>query len=186
MNILIISDEENKIISSQFVKNDFCDIFDKNSIKAELMEIGKDEIAPCIGCFGCWIKTPGECVIKDKMAEINKKIIGSDVVIFVTPIIFGQYSYSMKNVIDRTLCRNLPFFKKINGRTRHPARYEKYPIQYVIGCIDKNQEEDKKIFLDTHRKYRSNVKKVYIAINKEEMISAVQNIAMEVAGNEED
>jgi len=23
-------------------------------------------INKCIGCFGCWIKTPGVCVIKDK------------------------------------------------------------------------------------------------------------------------
>ena len=22
-------------------------------------------IKPCIGCFGCWLKEPGECVIKD-------------------------------------------------------------------------------------------------------------------------
>ena len=22
-------------------------------------------IKPCIGCFGCWLKTPGRCVIKD-------------------------------------------------------------------------------------------------------------------------
>ena len=23
------------------------------------------KIKPCIGCFGCWTKTPGECVIRD-------------------------------------------------------------------------------------------------------------------------
>ena len=22
-------------------------------------------IRPCIGCFGCWVKTPGQCVIHD-------------------------------------------------------------------------------------------------------------------------
>jgi multimeric flavodoxin WrbA len=23
------------------------------------------KMLPCVCCFGCWIKTPGECVIKD-------------------------------------------------------------------------------------------------------------------------
>lgn len=25
----------------------------------------KGSIRNCIGCFGCWIKTPGQCVMKD-------------------------------------------------------------------------------------------------------------------------
>ncbi len=35
-----------------------------------------DSIHNCIGCFGCWIKTPGVCIIKDNyqtMGEILSK-----------------------------------------------------------------------------------------------------------------
>ena len=39
------------------------------------------ELACCTGCFGCWIKTPGKCVIKDAMDDINRQTIASDVVI---------------------------------------------------------------------------------------------------------
>ena len=27
---------------------------------------------PCIGCFGCWIKTPGSCVLPDSYQEMGK------------------------------------------------------------------------------------------------------------------
>jgi multimeric flavodoxin WrbA len=25
----------------------------------------------CIGCFGCWVKTPGACVIRDKYGDMG-------------------------------------------------------------------------------------------------------------------
>ena len=180
LNITIINDKENKIVCSEFLNNNFKKIFSGENLNTTLIQIDIDDVSPCIGCFGCWIKTPGECVIKDKMIDINKKITNSDVVIFITPIIFGQYSCTIKNVVDRTLSKNLPFFKKFNGRTGHPGRYEKYPVQYVIGCLDEGQEEDKKIFLDTHNKYRRDIKKVYISTNEEDIESIVQNIFIEV------
>ncbi len=53
-------------------------------------QLQKNELAFCKGCFGCWIKTPGECVIKDAMAGINRETMASDVVIYLIPIVFGQ------------------------------------------------------------------------------------------------
>lgn len=176
LNITIINDKRNEIACLEVLNK----MFSKEKLNVTLIQIDRDDVSPCIGCFGCWIKTPGECVIKDNMIDINKKIISSDVVIFITPIIFGQYSCNIKNVVDRTLGKNLPFFKKFNGRTGHPARYEKYPVQYVIGCLDKDQEEDKKTFLNTHNKYRRDIKKVYISTNEEDMMSIAQDIIMEV------
>ena len=29
------------------------------------------DLAYCTGCFGCWIQTPGECVIKDYQAIVK-------------------------------------------------------------------------------------------------------------------
>ena len=36
-------------------------------------QINRDELAFCRGCFDCWVKTPGECAMKDGIAEINRE-----------------------------------------------------------------------------------------------------------------
>jgi len=49
-----------------------------------------------MGCFGCWNKTPGTCVMKDDSAKIAKAVVNSDLLIFLTPITFGGYSSELK------------------------------------------------------------------------------------------
>ena len=34
-------------------------------VKAETIEVGKLHLLPCRGCFACWSKTPGKCVLQD-------------------------------------------------------------------------------------------------------------------------
>ncbi|GAG64044.1 unnamed protein product, partial [marine sediment metagenome] len=46
----------------------------------------KKEIKPCLGCFDCWFKTPGKCIIEDDMDELLSKFLSSDIVVFATPI----------------------------------------------------------------------------------------------------
>ena len=29
------------------------------------------KIKHCIGCFGCWVKTPGACVIRDEYGDMG-------------------------------------------------------------------------------------------------------------------
>ncbi|TFG71263.1 MAG: flavodoxin family protein, partial [Anaerolineales bacterium] len=32
------------------------------------------DIKYCTGCFGCWVKTPGECVVQDDSAVVCRQI----------------------------------------------------------------------------------------------------------------
>jgi len=50
------------------------------------------EVAPCIGCFKCWVNTPGECVFDDEQRRIYADMASSDTIVIITPITFGGYS----------------------------------------------------------------------------------------------
>jgi multimeric flavodoxin WrbA len=115
------------------------------------------ELNFCKGCFGCWVKTPGECVIKDSMGEINRDSMQSDVVAYLVPVVFGQYSANMKNALDRWIPNILPFFAiRANGDTIHPARYETNPQMVMIGYGDGLTDEDARLFRDITTKHRDN------------------------------
>lgn len=104
------------------------------------------KIAPCQGCFGCWIQTPGECIIKDYEAEIIKMMVQSDLIIHYTPITFGGYSSELKKVIDRSIPVLLPFFTKVKGELHHKHRYENLPSVIVVGILFHPDEEKENVF----------------------------------------
>lgn len=43
-----------------------------------LIDLSKLQIANCVGCFGCWTKTPGKCVIRDDAVRVYPRIAESD------------------------------------------------------------------------------------------------------------
>ncbi|OQX02116.1 MAG: hypothetical protein BWK80_58615 [Desulfobacteraceae bacterium IS3] len=104
------------------------------------------KIVHCVGCFGCWNKTPGSCVMKDDSAKIVKAVVNSDLLIFLTPITFGGYSSELKKALDRIICIVSPFFIKINGETHHKPRYAKYPKLMGIGVLPERDNESGHIF----------------------------------------
>ena len=115
------------------------------------------ELGFCMGCFGCWIKTPGECVIKDSMADINRDFNNSDVTVYLAPVVFGQYSANMKNAIDRWIPNILPFFiARPDGSTMHPARYDRNPQIILIGYGDDLTDTDCALFYDITTRHRDN------------------------------
>ena len=94
----------------------------------------KKKIRPCIGCFDCWSKTPGKCIIRDDMDELVEKFISSDIVVMATPLYVDNVSSTMKLFMDRLIPIVEPFFEKDEfGETRHKKRYEKYPKIVVIS-----------------------------------------------------
>ncbi|NDJ51480.1 MAG: flavodoxin family protein [Chloroflexi bacterium] len=92
-------------------------------------------IATCIGCFECWVKSPGECRISDAGRDIARDMIQSDVVLMLSPIPFGTYSSELKKVLDRAISLILPFFQMVDGEVHHQPRYERYPSLIGIGVL---------------------------------------------------
>src|SRR5690554_7776971 len=53
----------------------------KNQHTIEEIKLCEKKITECVGCFGCWVKTPGICVIPDESREMARSVINSDLLI---------------------------------------------------------------------------------------------------------
>ncbi len=101
-------------------------------------------IKPCVGCFGCWIKTPGECVIKDGYERMGALIHKADEIVIMSRYTYGGFSSFIKNVLDRSIGWVLPFFEIYHGEMHHKKRYpEDKPITFMFrghGLTPENKE----------------------------------------------
>lgn len=78
----------------------------------------------CVGCFGCWFKTPGRCVIKDSYQKMGEYLSMADELIIISKCSFGSYSSFVKNVLDRSISYVSPYFEVRAGEMHHQARYD--------------------------------------------------------------
>ena len=95
-----------------------------------------DDISKCTGCFGCWVKTPGVCVSHSAARAVAKRFIASNLMILLTPVTFGGYSTELKKALDHVIPVLLPYFRTVDGDTRHKMRYETYPDLLAVGVVD--------------------------------------------------
>lgn len=90
----------------------------------ETLNIGSLNIKPCLGCFSCWSKTPGECCIHDDMQGVIDKILWADVVVWSFPLYYFGLPGQLKALIDRQLPMSLPFMCTETKSGGHPSRYD--------------------------------------------------------------
>ena len=99
------------------------------------------KIQHCRGCFGCWLKTPGQCIYKDDSHDICREVINSDFVLFAAPLVMGFPSAVLKIAMDKLIPLLLPYIELVdNKECHHMKRYEKYPLIGVI--IEKEEDTD--------------------------------------------
>jgi len=96
----------------------------------------RKKIKPCLGCFDCWLKTPGKCVQQDDMEGLLQLFIKADLVVFATPLYVDNVTGIMKTFMDRMIPLTEPYFEKDPlGEYRHRKRYEKIPgIAVISNC----------------------------------------------------
>jgi len=64
----------------------------RGGAQLEIFPLREMKLAHCLGCFNCWVKTPGMCVEADAGREIARAVVQSDTTVFFTPVTFGGYS----------------------------------------------------------------------------------------------
>ncbi|MEO1209344.1 MAG: NAD(P)H-dependent oxidoreductase [Cyanobacteria bacterium J06638_20] len=104
------------------------------------------KMGSCIGCFGCWLKTPGICVEPDTGRDIAQAVVQSDVTILLTPVTFGGYSSEIKKSQDRWIPLILPDFGIYHEEVHHLPRYSHYPRLVGIGVQRQPNDVEANLF----------------------------------------
>ncbi len=85
----------------------------------EIFLAGKN-IHPCTGCFSCWLKTPGQCMIQDDMKKTLQLLDGTDILILASPLYFDHLTAQLKAFMDRSIVKSNPhFYKSAEGECCH-------------------------------------------------------------------
>ena len=101
------------------------------------------KIKKCMGCFGCWLKTPGRCVIPDEYQRMGELAAKAVELTIISKCSFGSYSSFVKNVLDRSISYVLPFFEIREGEMHHRKRYDNQFLMRVIFYGSDITEEEK-------------------------------------------
>src|SRR5271157_2669256 len=121
-------------------------VLEAEGVQVETFPLRETKLAHCLGCFDCWVKTPGMCVEADAGREIARAIIRSDVTVWFTPVTFGGYSPELKKMIDRYVQTASPFFEIDHGEVHHPPRYAHRPRLMMVGVQRQPNSAEAHIF----------------------------------------
>jgi multimeric flavodoxin WrbA len=134
MNALVITDKDSKTGLSEALEADVTSVLGQCGAEIEMVELSAGDAAPCFGCLLCLTKHPGECVSKDLVNDLKKRAQQYTMTIFLTPVVFGHFSSTIKNAVDR-----------IGGS---------HELQVIIGYGQDIDDEEGDTFIDLTARHR--------------------------------
>jgi multimeric flavodoxin WrbA len=76
----------------------------RGDVEFETIHLKDVDLAPCRGCFVCFMKGEERCPVRDDRETIAAKLDVADGVVLVSPVYSMHVSYLMKGFIDRFGC----------------------------------------------------------------------------------
>jgi len=130
----------------------FAELATERGHKVKVLQLRDMRIQYCIGCFACWVKTPGECIARDDSAEVCRTVVHSDLFVCASPVKMGHVSAVLKKALDKLIPLVLPYFTVREGEIHHPQRYEYTRDLAVLLQKDGADEEDLAIIEQSFRR----------------------------------
>lgn len=113
----------------------------------------------CVGCWGCWVKTPGECVNRDASLDMDRAVINSDFVLWASPLKMGFPTELLKRALDKHLPLIHPYMVVDQGEAHHMKRYDRYPrVGLLVEKEAGTDARDLQIVTDIHSRTALNFK----------------------------
>lgn len=124
-----------------------------------LLNLRDMDIRYCIGCFGCWVKTPGECVTRDGSSQVCRAVINSDFTLWASPLRMGFPSALLKKAMDKSIPLIHPYGVVDQNEAHHLKRYHHYPsLGLLIEKEAGTDETDLAIISDIFSRTALNMK----------------------------
>lgn len=169
MNVLVMNgspkgEKSNTIrLTKSFVRG----MCAEESVDVKYLNVYKQNINSCKGCFACWKTTPGKCCIEDDMTTVIEDELWADVIIWSFPLYYYNVPGGLKNMIDRQLPMVLPFMGERTdgvGNGSHPSRYDMENKKHVIistcGFYTAEQNYDSVLRMFDHMCGKGNYERV--------------------------
>ena len=113
----------------------------------------------CVGCWGCWVKTPGQCVAKDASIEMDRSVIQSDFTLWAAPLKMGFPAELLKMANDKHLPLIHPYMEVDQNEAHHLRRYPRSPrLGLLVEREATTDTSDLKIITDIYCRIALNFK----------------------------
>lgn len=156
-------------------------IIDEIKIKNHDMDIKRvdineeSEAKACIGCWSCWLKTPGRCVHSDIIESIYSDYVNCDKVVMLFGTSNGFINSVGKLLLDRTIPHYHPYIIVEDGECHHVRRYDSYPEWYVFYSTMELTKEEEQVIEDyisrTAYHFRSECYRIEEDLNFKKLVS---------------
>lgn len=111
----------------------------------QYIDLSALSIQNCVGCFGCWTRTPGRCVIRDDATRVYPLIAKSGKLLYVSRVKYGGYDTVMKTMLERAIPIQQAFIRIWKGETHHVQR-NVVPKDATIVAYGEISDEEKALF----------------------------------------
>ena len=114
----------------------------------------------CIGCWGCWVRTPGQCSNGDVAShEMDRAVINADCGLWAAPLKMGFPTALLKMANDKHLPLIHPYMVVDHGEAHHLKRYARYPrLGLLVEKEAFTDERDLQIVTDIYTRTAINLK----------------------------
>ncbi len=116
--------------------------------QTQTLFLQKMKVSACLGCYGCWVKTPGACVQNDDGAKLIEEVRQADLLVLGTPVYLDGMTAQMKLFIDRLMPLLAPRFELVEGHCRHSRRYEKLPRVALVSVAGFHEPDNFDALID--------------------------------------
>jgi len=115
---------------------------------AEIINIflAEKDIKHCKGCLICWQRGPCQCVTKDDMLEVISLMGSANLIVFASPVYFGNISGMLKVFMDRMTMIGSPHQSKTTDTDKEKSGVTAVQVPKLImisscGYADRSEFE---------------------------------------------